>query len=58
MQDRKWAVDLLRRAGYRQAAEEAEHELPEQVTLDEIKAFADRHGVSHDDIIIQMGGSP
>lgn len=58
MQDRQWIVSLLRRAGYTQVADEAEHELPDPVTLDEIKAFADKHGISHDELISQMGGSP
>ena len=57
-QDRQWVVDLLRHAGYRQAAEKAEQELPDPVTLDQVRKFADRHGISHDEIISQMGGSP
>jgi hypothetical protein len=57
-QDRQWVVDLLRRTGYRQVAAAAEQELPDPVTLEQIREFADRHGVSHDEIISQMGGSP
>lgn len=58
MQDRQWIVDLLRRAGYTQVADEAEHELPDPVTLEEVKAFGDKHGISHDELISQLGGSP
>jgi hypothetical protein len=55
---RQWVVSLLRRAGYPKAAEDAERVLPERVTMDQIRAFADRHGISHDEIVSQMGGSP
>lgn len=57
-QDRQWVVDLLRHAGYRQAAEAAENELPDPVTLEQVQKFADRHGISRDEIVSQMGGSP
>jgi hypothetical protein len=42
-QDRQWIIDLLRRLGYTTAAEEAAR---------------DRHGISRDEIMSQMGGSP
>lgn len=58
MEDRQWAVDLLRRAGYTRAAEEAERVLPAQVTLEELQKFADKYGISRGEIISQMGGSP
>jgi hypothetical protein len=57
-QDRQWVIDLLRRLGYTQAAEEAARELPDPVSMEEIKKFGDRHGISHDEIMSQMGGSP
>jgi len=57
-QDRQWLVDSLRHVGLTQAAEDAERELPEQVSLAEIQQFADRHGISKDEIISRMGGSP
>ena len=57
-QDRQWVIDLLRRLGYTRAAEEAARELPDPVTMEEIKKFGDRHGISHDDIMSEMGGSP
>ena len=57
-QDRQWLIDLLRSLGYTRAAEEAARELPDPVTMEEVQRFADRHHISHDDIISQMGGSP
>ena len=55
---RKWVVDLLREMGYSEAADHAGHELPDPVEMDEVKKFGDRHGVTHDDLISRMGGSP
>ena len=56
-QDRQWVVDLLRRLGYTQAAEEAARELPDPVSLEEVMKFGNRHGISAT-IMSQMGGSP
>jgi hypothetical protein len=57
-QDRQWVVDTLRRLGYPQAADEAERELPEKVSMEELEKFADRFGISRDEVISRMGGSP
>jgi hypothetical protein len=56
--DRQWLVDTLRRLGYPQAAEDAARELPEQVSLEEVQKFADRQGLSRDEVVSRMGGSP
>ena len=57
-QDRQWVIDLLRRLGYPQAAEEAARELPDPVSMEEIRRFGDRHGISRDELTSQLGGSP
>ena len=57
-QDRQWVIDLLRRLGYTRAAEEAARELPDPVTMEEIRSFGDRHGISRAELISEMGGSP
>jgi hypothetical protein len=57
-QDRQWLVDTLRRLGYPQAADEAERELPEKVSRQELEKFADRLGISRDEVMSRMGGSP
>ena len=57
-QDKRWFVHTLRRLGYTEAAEEAERELPDPVSLEEVKKFADRYNISRDEVISQMGGSP
>jgi hypothetical protein len=56
--DRQWVIGLLRRLGYTRAAEEAARELPDPVTMEEVYKFGDRHGISRDDIMSEMGGSP
>jgi hypothetical protein len=55
---RQHVVDLLRRTGMSQAAEEAERVLPDPVDMDEVTKWGAKHGVTHDDLVSQMGGSP
>jgi hypothetical protein len=57
-QSRQWVVDTLREIGYPQAAESAQHELPDPVEIDEIAKFGERHGITLDTLISGMGGSP
>jgi hypothetical protein len=57
-QDRQWFVNTLRHLGYTEAAKEAERELPDPVSLEEVMKFADRYNISRDEVISQMGGSP
>ena len=40
-QDRQWVIDLLRRLGYTQAAEEAARELPDPVSMEDVRKFGD-----------------
>ena len=57
-QDRQWFLNTLRRLGYTEAADAAERELPDAVSLEELKKFTDRYGISRDEVMSQMGGSP
>ena len=57
-QDRQWFVNTLRRLGYTEAAEEAARTLPDPVSVEEIRQFADRYNISRDEVMSQMGGSP
>lgn len=56
--DRQRLAGSLRRPGYPQAADDAERELLDQVSLEEMQTFAARHGLSRDEVISRMGGSP
>jgi hypothetical protein len=55
---RREIVTLMRRTGYRELADEAERVLPDPIDPDQLEAFAQAHGVTKDDIISEMGGSP
>ena len=56
--DRQWIIDLLQRLGYAKEADAAAQALPDQVSADELKKFGDQYGISHDELISRMGGSP
>jgi hypothetical protein len=55
---KEWLVDLLRRLGYTEAAEDASRELPDEFDLSQLQEFGDRHGISRDEVTDAMGGSP
>ena len=57
-QDRQWFVNTLRNLGYTEAADAAARELPDPVSMEELKKFADRYAISRDEVMSQMGGSP
>lgn len=56
--DRQWVVDQLRRLGYTQEADDAAQTLPAEISEEELMAFSDRHGISRDELMSRMGGSP
>ena len=51
-------TDMLRHAGFDEAADAAERELPDPVDLEQAIAFGTKHGVTRDALISEMGGSP
>ncbi len=55
---RQWVADTLRRNGYPQEADEALRVLPEEVDRRQLEEFSDRHGISRDELVSRMGGSP
>jgi hypothetical protein len=56
--DRQWVTDQLRRLGYSEEADDAAQTLPAEISDEELKAFSDRHGISRDELMSRMGGSP
>jgi len=56
--NRQWLVDTLQQLGYTQEADDALRELPDDFDLQQLRAFGDRHGISRDELIDRMGGSP
>jgi hypothetical protein len=55
---RQEVVGVLRRAGYRELADEAMRDLPDPVDLDYVLTWGAAHGVTRDRLISRMGGSP
>jgi hypothetical protein len=55
---RQRVVNLLRYLGYPQAADEALRDLPDVVDQKEAREWCERHGISRDELIDLMGGSP
>jgi hypothetical protein len=51
-------VRILRNAGLPQVAEEAERSLPDEVELERAAEFGARYGITRDELISRMGGSP
>jgi hypothetical protein len=51
-------VRVLRNAGLEDLAEEAEQSFPDQVDLDRAAEFGLRHGITRDELMSRMGGSP
>jgi hypothetical protein len=56
--ERQWIIDQLRHIGYTREADDAAQTLPKEVSAEELMAFGDRHGISRDELINRMGGSP
>lgn len=55
---RQHVIDLLNRLGYKQFAEEASQVLPDPVDADTMSAWCAKHGLSRDELVNRMGGSP
>lgn len=55
---RQHVIDALNRLGYTQLAEEATRDLPDPVDADQLSTWCAQNGLSHDDLISRMGGSP
>jgi hypothetical protein len=51
-------VDVLNRLGHTELAEEASRVLPDPVDLNRLEALGMQYGLTHDDLISEMGGSP
>jgi hypothetical protein len=57
-QSRQWVVNTLRRLGFTQEAEAALRELPEEIDIEQLREFGDRHGIGSNTLTDRMGGSP
>ena len=55
---KRHVIDVLKRVGLTELAEEASRVLPDVVDADQLEEWALQRGISHDDLISRMGGSP
>jgi hypothetical protein len=55
---RQHVVDVLRRTGFAEVAEDASRTLPDPVELDDVLLFLVPFGITRDLLISEMGGSP
>ena len=55
---RQHVIDQLNRLGLTDLADEASRDLPDPVDLDRLEAWSMQHGLSYDDVVSRMGGSP
>ena len=51
-------IDVLNRLGYTELAEEASRVLPDPVDVDQLGKLGTQYGLTLDDLISRMGGSP
>ena len=55
---RQYVADSLRRQGFPELADVALLELPDRVDVEQLETWGMRYGVSKDDLISRVGGSP
>jgi hypothetical protein len=55
---RQEVVDVLRRTGFADLADDAARILPDPADTDEVEKFLAPHGITVDRLISEMGGSP
>jgi hypothetical protein len=55
---RQHVVDVLRKAGLPEMADEATRDLPDPVDNEQAVAWAVPYGINMDELINRMGGSP
>jgi len=55
---RQHVIDLLNRLGYPQLADEASRVLPDPADINQLAAWLMKHGLTRDELISRMGGSP
>lgn len=55
---RQKVIDALRRTGVAQAADDAARMLADPVDVDRLAKFCEPYGISENELISRMGGSP
>jgi hypothetical protein len=55
---RQHVIDLLHTLRRPELVDEASRDLPDPVDVDQLVAWGMQHGLTHDEMVSQMGGSP
>lgn len=55
---RQHVVDMLNGLRYKELAEEAARDLPDPVDINLLEEWCFQHGLTRDEVISRMGGSP
>ena len=55
---RQYVIDQLNAMGYRELAKVAAQDLPDPVDVDRLEEWCLEHGLTRDELISRMGGSP
>jgi hypothetical protein len=55
---RQFVIDLLRKTGFAEAADEAMRVLPDPVDLDYLAKWGEQYGITREELTSRMGGSP
>ena len=55
---RQQVADVLRRTGFPEVADDALRLLPDQIDFDQLAIWAERYGITRDELVSRMGGSP
>jgi hypothetical protein len=55
---RQHVIDILRKAGLPDVAADVDQLLPDPIDYDDAASFLARYGISKDELISRMGGSP
>jgi hypothetical protein len=55
---RHQVVEVLTKAGFTEAAEEARRELPDTIDSEKVAEWGQKWGITRDELMSAMGGSP
>jgi hypothetical protein len=55
---RQHVIDLLHTLRRPELVDEASRDLPDPVGVDQLVVWGMQHGLTHDEMVSQMGGSP
>ena len=55
---RHQVIEVLTRAGFTEAADEARRSLPDTIDVEKLAEWGQKWGITRDELVSRMGGSP